>query len=105
MRVYGLLVNWASLAVVTVWPNGFCSERTLGRRGPVEQVVEAGETNLIVRSASHLPLILPVLRAYCSKKHIILMTLSGLKLIKIVLYSPNLGKNITILKLFASNPI
>ena len=54
----------------------------------------AGETNLIVRSASHLPLILPVLRAYCSniylkwpKKHC------------------PIGKNIKIFKLFASNPI
>ena len=39
------------------------------------------------------------------KAYYLKVTLSGLKLIKIVLSSPNLGKNITILKLFASNPI
>ena len=58
------------------------------------------ETNLILRSASHPPLILPNLRAYCSKKHIMS---SGLKLIKMAYLPPIYGQNMDFSLLAGSN--
>jgi hypothetical protein len=60
----------------------------------------AGEGNLILRSASHPPLILPVLRAYCSKKHIIS---GGLKLIKMAYLPPIMARNMDFSLLAESN--
>ena len=61
----------------------------------------SGETNLILRSASHpRGLILPNLRAYCSKKHIMS---SGLKLIKMAYLPPIYGQNMDFSLLAGSN--
>ena len=63
----------------------------------------AGEGNLILRSASHPPLILPILSAYCFKKAYYDIISSGLKLIKMAYLPPKYGQNMDFSLLAESN--